>query len=59
MEHHEAAKNLLDWTALSATVGVFVGALPTIAALLSAVWTTLRIVEMLSGKTISQLLRGK
>lgn len=36
---------ILDWTSLSIVAGVLLGALPVIAAILSIIWTAIRIWE--------------
>lgn len=60
MEHlNEHTKHFLDWLSLAAVVGTLVTWLPAIAALFSAIWTILRLVEMWTGKTISQLRKEK
>lgn len=55
---HDHVKHLIDWAAVATAVAAFAAWLPPIAALLSAIWTLLRMVEMFTGKTIAEL-RGK
>jgi len=54
MHDHETAKNIVDALSIGAVVGTLAGWLPAVAALLSIVWTTLRIYET---RTIQNLLR--
>jgi hypothetical protein len=58
-EHHDTAKTILDWVSLATALGAFVEILPALAAGLSIVWTLMRIVEMVTGKTVAELIRGK
>lgn len=59
MEHHETAKHFIDLASIGTVVATVAGWLPAIAALLSIIWTAMRISEMLSGKTIYQIVKGK
>jgi hypothetical protein len=52
-------KAVLDITSIFAAFGAFFEYLPTAAALCSLIWTSLRIVEMFTGKSINELLKGK
>lgn len=53
----DTSKHWIDWAALGATMGTVAGYLPAIAALASLVWTVMRIVEMVKGKSISEMLK--
>jgi hypothetical protein len=55
----ESLKTTLDVASVGVVVSTIATWLPPIAALLSIVWTTLRIVEMVSGKPISEIWRRK
>lgn len=55
--NHESVKHVGDFTAGVTTIGTLAGLLPAIAALFSIIWTALRIIEMITGKTISELLK--
>lgn len=55
---HETAKHIGDAIAVGTTLATLATWLPPLAALASIIWTALRLVEMFTGKTISQLLRG-
>ena len=50
-------KHVTDVAAITTVVGTLTAWLPPIAALLSIVWTLLRIWEMFTGKTISERRR--
>lgn len=52
-----SAKHWVDWAAIGTALGTIKGWLPELAALASLVWTILRIVEMVKGKTISEMLK--
>jgi len=54
MHDHETAKNIVDALSIGAVVGTLAGWLPAVAAMLSIIWTTLRIYET---KTVQNLLR--
>ena len=54
MHDHETAKNIIDALSIGAVVGTLAGWLPAVAAMLSIIWTTLRIYET---KTVQNLLR--
>ena len=45
MEGHETAKHVIDGISVSAAFAAFIGWLPAIAALLSIIWTLIRIYE--------------
>lgn len=51
-------KHIMDALSVVTVVGTLTMWLPPIAALLSIIWTALRLVEMWTGKTVAQL-RGK
>lgn len=55
MEH--PVKHTLDAAAVMATLGTLANILPVIAAILSILWTAMRITEMITGKAISELLK--
>ncbi len=45
MDNHETAKHVIDGAAASITVATFFGWLPTVAAVLTIIWTAIRIWE--------------
>lgn len=52
----EPVKHTVDIVSGVVAVSTLAQWLPPIAALLTIIWTTLRIIEMVTGKTIPQLL---
>ena len=56
MEHHEQIKHLFDAFSISAVIGTIIGMLPAIAAILSIVWTVIRIYET---KTVQKFLANR
>lgn len=44
-EHHETAKNIADALSILTVVGTLINMLPSIAALISIVWSVIRIYE--------------
>ena len=57
--NHEAAKNTMDILSLFATVGSFLEMLTPVFGLIGAVWTVMRIAEMVTGKPFAELIRRK
>jgi hypothetical protein len=55
----ESLKTTLDVASVGVVVSTIATWLPPIAALLSIIWTTLRIVEMVTGKSIAEIWRRK
>lgn len=53
MEHHEHIKHIFDAFSISAVIGTIIGMLPAIAALLSIIWTIIRIYET---KTVQRFI---
>lgn len=49
----ESTKHIIDAFSITTVVGTLTAWLPPIAALLSIIWTTLRIYEMVTGKEIA------
>ncbi len=52
-------KHTIDMMALAFSALAGMSILPPLAALVSIIWTILRIVEMFTGKTINELTKGK
>lgn len=44
-EHHETAKNIADALSILTVVGTLVDMLPSLAALISIIWSVIRIYE--------------
>lgn len=61
MSEHKVdfTKTVVDWVAGVTTAGALMQLLPSVAALLSGVWTAMRIWEMVTGKTFSQSMLAK
>lgn len=57
--HHDTAKQVIDGLSIFTAFATLFQMLPAIAALFSIVWTGLRIVEMVTGKTIAELVNRK
>ena len=58
-EHHETAKQVLDVVSVSATILSFLQLLTPIFGLIGAIWTLMRITEMVTGKPFSVLIGRK
>jgi hypothetical protein len=57
--NHETAKNVLDIVSVTATIGAFLEMLTPVFGLIGAVWTLMRIAEMVTGKPFAELIRRK
>jgi hypothetical protein len=57
--NHDTVKNTLDVLSAVATIGSFLEMLTPIFGLIGAVWTVMRIAEMVSGKPFVELIRRK
>jgi hypothetical protein len=55
----DTVKNALDVVSLFATVGAFLEMLTPVFGLIGAIWTVMRITEMVAGKPFSELIRRK
>jgi len=55
----DTVKNALDVVSLFATVGAFLEMLTPVFGLVGAIWTVMRITEMVAGKPFSELIRRK
>lgn len=53
----DTAKHVADALSVATVVGTLATWLPPIAAMLSIVWTLFRLIEMVTGKTISELIK--
>lgn len=58
-QHHDTVKSTLDIMAAIAAISSFLQLLTPLFGLIGAIWTLLRIAEMITGKTISQMLGRK
>jgi len=57
--HQSAVKSVADIVSLFATVGSFLEMLTPVFGLIGAIWTLMRIAEMMTGKTFHELIRRK
>lgn len=57
--NHETAKNTMDILSLFATVGSFLEMLTPVFGLIGAIWTVMRIAEMVTGKPFAEIIRRK
>jgi hypothetical protein len=57
--NHEVAKNTLDVVFVMATIGSFLEMLTPVFGLIGAIWTLMRIAEMVTGKPFAELIRRK
>jgi hypothetical protein len=55
--HYETLKNTLDILSVVATIGSFLQLFTPIFGLIGAIWTLMRIAEMVSGKPFAELIR--
>jgi hypothetical protein len=58
-EHQDTVKNTLDVLSVVATIGSFLEMFTPIFGLIGAIWTLMRITEMVSGKPFAELIRRK
>ena len=58
-QNHETAKNVLDIVSVFAAIGSFLQLLTPVFGLIGAIWTLMRITEMVTGKPFSELIRRK
>jgi hypothetical protein len=58
-QNPDTVKNALDIVSVFATIGSFLQLLTPIFGLIGAIWTLMRIAEMVSGKTFAELIRRK
>lgn len=58
-QHQDTIKHSLDIMAAIAAISSFLNVLTPIFGLIGAVWTLMRIAEMVSGKPFAELIRRK
>lgn len=58
-QHNEVVKNTLDIVSVFATIGSFLQLLTPVFGLIGAIWTLMRIAEMITGKPFSEMVRRK
>ena len=57
--NHDTVKNVVDFASAIAAIGAFLQLLTPVFGLIGAIWTLMRIAEMISGKTFAELIRKK
>jgi hypothetical protein len=57
--NHETVKNTLDIMSVFATIGSFLQMLTPVFGLIGAIWTVMRIAEMVTGKPFAEIIRRK
>lgn len=58
-QNHETVKNTLDILSVFATIGSFFEMLTPVFGFIGAVWTLMRIAEMVTGKPFAEIIRRK
>ena len=58
-ENHDTIKNTLDIVSAIAAIGSFLNLFTPIFGLIGAVWTLMRIAEMVTGKPFSEIIGRK
>ena len=58
-QNHEAMKSTLDIVSVFAAIGSFLQLFTPVFGLIGAVWTLMRIAEMITGKPFSEIIRRK
>ena len=57
--NHDTVKNTLDIVSVFATIGSFLEMMTPVFGLIGAVWTLMRIAEMVTGKPFAEIIRRK
>lgn len=58
-QNHDTVKNTLDIISVFAAVGSFLQMLTPVFGFIGAIWTLMRIVEMVVGKPFAEIIRRK
>ena len=58
-DKHEMLKNAADIVSVFATIGSFLQVITPLFGLIGAVWTLMRIAEMVTGKPFNEIIRRK
>ena len=56
-QHHDTVKNAVDILSVIAAIGSFLQVLTPVFGLIGAIWTLMRIAEMVTGKPFAELIR--
>ena len=58
-DKHEMVKNAADIVSVVATIGSFLEVITPLFGLIGAIWTLMRIAEMVTGKPFNEIIRRK
>ena len=58
-DKHELVKNAADIVSVVATIGSFLQVITPLFGLIGAIWTLMRIAEMITGKPFNEIIRRK
>ena len=58
-DKHELVKNAADIVSVVATIGSFLQVITPLFGLIGAIWTLMRIAEMVTGKPFNEIIRRK
>jgi L-lactate permease len=58
-QHHETVKNITDVASAFAAFGAFLDLFSPVFGLIGAIWTLMRIAEMWTGKSFSEIIGKK
>jgi uroporphyrinogen-III decarboxylase len=58
-QHQDTVKNTLDIMAAIAAISSFLQLLTPLFGLIGAIWTLMRIAEMITGKTVADMIKRK
>ena len=58
-QNHDTVKNVLDFASAIAAIGAFLQLLTPVFGLIGAIWTLMRISEMVTGKPFVEIIRSK
>ena len=58
-QNHETVKSVADVVSVFAAIGSFLQLLTPVFGLIGAIWTLMRIAEMITGKPFSEIIRRK
>lgn len=58
-QNHDTVKSVLDIVSVFAAIGSFLQMLTPVFGLIGAIWTLMRIAEMIVGKPFAEIIRRK
>lgn len=59
IQNHDTVKNTLDILSVFAAIGSFLQMLTPVFGFIGAIWTLMRIAEMIAGKPFAEIIRRK